>query len=696
MRIRSLNIQNFRAIRELSLDDLSDAIVIAGPNGCGKSCIFDALRLLKSSYGRYHSGEYQNWFNEFQIDVQRLGIDSERIFHDPSSPISITVEFSVSEEERLYLRNHAVEHYKRLRWAQLVNPNVETGEIQLVHPTQSQGDRNLAAQEIEKLNRALQSTLHQEIHVGCVTVDPGEAPIIRRSPLLELVFAVYSPAEIGIIDYHGPTRTYGRERIGGIQLTLRDASSQMAQHALYNTAGKYANVKTEMAQSYVSELIAEKAGTEVNQHTSLKRTLDELFTSFFPGKTFLGTVPKPDGALEFPVRLENGREHDINELSSGEKEVLLGYLRLRNSAPKNSIILLDEPELHLNPRLAHSLPRFYEKHLSKALGNQIWLVTHSDAILREAVRLPGYSVFHMQYSTQVPEGINQIDRINLGSGIESAIVDLVGDLATYSPRSKVVLLEGDNSELDASFLKALFPKFSESVNLVSLGSKRSVRSAHDALERAGKEGRLDARFFSIVDRDYDGQELSDPERQYQWDRYHIENYLLHSSYIREAISSITLQQPASEDFILEQLRRAAEETIPGIIRVKLERYVNAELVKCLSLRFDRQAYENVSGFVHAAKGSMERIAVAVREKLTEEHLREFEAAEEEALRKSLSSNEWVASFRGRDVLKRFTSYYGTAFRYEQLRNLVLSRMAEASYRPEGMERVIQKIVDDTR
>jgi hypothetical protein len=50
----------------------------------------------------------------------------------------------------------------------------------------------------------------------------------------------------------------------------------------------------------------------------------------------------------------------------------------------------------LNPRLISGLPAFYKKNLGEALDNQIWLVTHSDALLRESVGKPGYDVFHMQ------------------------------------------------------------------------------------------------------------------------------------------------------------------------------------------------------------------------------------------------------------------------------------------------------------
>lgn len=53
MRIRDLHIENFRAIKQLSLEELGDTVVIAGANGCGKTQVYHAIRLLKSTYGGY-------------------------------------------------------------------------------------------------------------------------------------------------------------------------------------------------------------------------------------------------------------------------------------------------------------------------------------------------------------------------------------------------------------------------------------------------------------------------------------------------------------------------------------------------------------------------------------------------------------------------------------------------------------------
>ena len=77
------------------------------------------------------------------------------------------------------------------------------------------------------------------------------------------------------------------------------------------------------------------------------------------------------------MRTLAGITHDINDLSSGEKEVLYGYLRISNLAPRQSVLLVDEPELRLNPRLIRGLPQFYPIVILGARFTQSDLVFHA-------------------------------------------------------------------------------------------------------------------------------------------------------------------------------------------------------------------------------------------------------------------------------------------------------------------------------
>ena len=74
----------------------------------------------------------------------------------------------------------------------------------------------------------------------------------------------------------------------------------------------------------------------------------------------------------------SGDKFDINELSSGEKQLFLRTLAIRMLNPENSIILIDEPELSLHPKWQQRIVDVYRKI---GENNQIIIATHSPHIL---------------------------------------------------------------------------------------------------------------------------------------------------------------------------------------------------------------------------------------------------------------------------------------------------------------------------
>jgi hypothetical protein len=272
----------------------------------------------------------------------------------------------------------------------------------------------------------------------------------------------------------------------------------------------------------------------------------------------------------------------------------------------------------------------------------------------------------------------------------------VGDLATYSPRSKVVLLEGENSEFDESLVSELFPEFSERVNLISVGNKRRVGVAHELLERVAEGGKLDTRFYSIVDRDFGGTPLVASDRRYAWDVYHIENYLLEPRFIRDVMRGLQLggELPSEEEIEL-QLRACATETIDDLIRIRMEQWVNAEMVRCISTKYEPSRPAS-AGFREAAERSLSRMQAVIADQLTEERLQEEEARLRRDLTSSLEDDGWKAEFRGREILRRLTGKYKIQLGvpYEKFRNLIVNRMREAAYRPPGMAQVIGEIASE--
>lgn len=697
MKICKLLIENFRGISRVEAKNLGDTVIIAGQNGSGKSCIFDAIRLLKSTYGGYQQNEWQQFFGEFAIQLHGGAKHLRGLFNDQSKPLVIECLFQLRNNEKAYIKSNLAELLEEAIWQTLLPEAFQWGGYQkALFANQFRERQPEVTARVNLELPALSEALKASEILGRIEISPQGIVQLQESRLLSLVFTNYKPREIGVIDFHGAQRHYGRENVQGINLNLEQVNQQQSQHTLYNYNNKYNNVKSEMAGNFIKELLAEKASTEIVQPPKLSDTLKELFESFFPDKQFLGPQPTIDGSLSFPVITSNGSVHDLDELSSGEKEILYGYLRIRSSAPKDSIILLDEPELHLNPRLIRGLPEFYRKHLGEALKNQIWLVTHSDSLIREAVGKPGFNVFHMLPCGADLGGSSQLRPLTATDGLEIAISDLVGDLAAYRPGGKGLIFEGGgDSDFDKTFTSALFTEELRGINLLSGSNKTRVKQLHEILERAHKKGDLPTKFYAIVDHDSEGLgETTNAVNRFVWDVYHVENYLLVSNIIVDVLKSLNLGASYDEDIVFRQLEAAAREVVPQMIQHKMRVYANAQIVNAINLGFD-PATSTLSLDLHKAiSRSTNRIQTLLGSVLTITGLQDRENEFKDGIEQSFTDGSWITKVPGREILRRFVDRQRISVGYEIFRNLIVSRMSETGYKPTGMKAVIERIVAD--
>ncbi|MED5611608.1 MULTISPECIES: AAA family ATPase [Pseudomonas] len=698
MHIREFSVKNFRAISSVKLSNLGEVVIIAGPNGCGKSCILDAIRLLKSVYGGYSQNEWQNWFGEFQINFHGRQSELLSLFQDKSSPLEISGKFVLTEDEKSYLLENVKELLTDQIWRE-VSP--ETANLRSAREIALAANLRTHSSVVDsRVNEALPVLLHEirkGILSGSLRIQTDGKAVTTPSRLLELIFSTYDPQNIGIIDYHGANRNYNREQVGGINLNIESSEEQLRQHALYNYTNKYHNLKTEMASSFIRQLISQESGNQKDKTDSLTETLKELFTTFFPGKEFLGPQPTASGVILFPVRTPSGSSHDINDLSSGEKEVLYGYLRLRNSAPRNSVLLLDEPELHLNPRLIRGLAGFYHKHLSKALNNQLWMITHSDTLIRETVGKESFRVFHMQPAGSPPLP-NQVIEVSAQKDIEQIVIDLVGDLAAYRPGAKIVIFEGGgDTDFDVRMVSSLFPEFSAIVNPISAGNKQRVAELYSLLDKAKDAGSLPVRFYSINDSD---GELPAPSKNtgptFTWNVYHIENYLLEPKFIHKVLSDVNLatKSVSSPDCIESELLSCAKETISSLVLHQIKARINSTLLSFIDINIDPKSSPLAPAFLEAAERAKNKITNSFTSTLSLTELASLERLTIENLNTALEDGSWKTKFRGRDILKRFIGRHGSGMKYEPFRDLIIARMKDAGHQPDGMKIIINKIMEE--
>jgi hypothetical protein len=633
------------------------------------------------------------WFQEFAINPQ----DSRalrQIFRDETKPVLVKASVEYGASEREFLTEHGSDLIWPIAWQRVTGQRMDYWTFSRMGiMTQLEHFRPAVEAQVESLGQQLRAELQAGSSFDLeIELQPDGNMVIHQCLPASVSLQSYAPESLGVIEYHSASRAYPRQALQGINLDARSFEDQRRQQSLYNWQGKYQNVKSELAAGYLRALIAEKSDQPLDGE-DLNETLKELFKTFFPDKTYEGVKPLPGGSLEFPVRLADGPVHDIDDLSSGEKEILYGYLRLRNSTPRNSVILFDEPELHLNPSLLQGMTDFYHRHLGEAQGNQLWLVTHSDALLRQAVGNENYDVYHMSPASATTS--NQASRVVVGDDVAKATIDLVGDLAAYRPHAKVVILEGEHEDaFDERLVRRLFPDFAKRVNLVSGGPKRRVRDLYRVLELAASSAGIENRFFAIVDKDSERDVDAEPgAKELIWPVYHIENFLLESEAIRGACLALTGEgQFATNDEVTEALKASAEQILGALVLDRVRAELNREIVESIDLGGHPAGQDVMKDLMPALQGTMGRLTnLGVefsQEKITGRialHREEFEAA--------LISGDWLSQFPGRSILKRFGALHLPGQNYETLRNAIVDKLATAGQQPPGMADVLRQILE---
>ena len=691
MKISQLTVENIRGINLAVLDSLGDVVAIAGANGCGKSCLLDCVRLFKSQYGSYYANEQKMWWKEKSLNIDDRASAIE-VLRQKNRNGRIVASIRLEDTEKKFILQDAHRLTERLALLEMF-PGLRPRFTEGLWNWRSVSELVRHEKKIEDHTRDMQadirSQLAREDIQGEVTIRPSGTLSIVPNRALTYIFSTFEPDHLGVIDFHAADRSYTYEQVSNVNIRFSQKDDLWKNSAMYNLAQKYSNVKSALATESIRNLIAEKAGDRQSVKTDLASTLRSIFNELIPGKRFDGPTPTSTGELHFPV-FTAGSSHDLNELSSGEKEIVFGYLRTRARAARNSVIIVDEPELHLNPAMIRGLPTLYQKHIGSALNNQIWLVTHSDVFLRTAFYDSDMELFHMAVGGEVP-GSNQITRISQRSEFDRACIDLIGDIANYRPDQPVLIVEGQQ-QFDILVLRRLFSEMLKGVNVLEAGGKGQVLQRQASLRDSAKKAGQTKTILSITDSD--GDRVSDESKgQYQWPAYHIENYLLAPKYIGLAIDSITAKSPGTtslhyvQELVLDSKNQAASEIGRRTLVRKLKSRLNGHLQlspgsadQNLTTSELRRQLQDCRSAINA---EFDR-TMAVDEL---EHLLKNQREETARSRKQNSTPD---NLPGRDVLRKVAERATPNGNYEHLRNAILNEMARDGYQPPAMKAVLKR------
>ena len=133
-----------------------------------------------------------------------------------------------------------------------------------------------------------------------------------------------------------------------------------------------------------------------------------------------------------------GEEFDINDLSSGEKQLFLRTLSIKMLEPKNSIILIDEPELSLHPKWQQRIIEVYKKI---GENNQIIIATHSPHILG-SVSSENIFILYRDENGKIEAKTGDELYSSYGQPVERVLKDIMGLESVRTPK-----IEKDLEEL---------------------------------------------------------------------------------------------------------------------------------------------------------------------------------------------------------------------------------------------------------
>lgn len=636
MRIESLEIRNFKVVRNLKLDEIPNLVVIAGPNGSGKTSLFDAIRVFKEAIATYslqtRSAVYIHQLLQQVGPVVRAG----------ESEATITASIRVSEAERQAISlpdNHS---------------DLLTGTV-TVRVEPNAGHREVA----------------QLVSSGNGNVD---------GPYLEQLLGGYRTGGIlGMIDHIGPDRRFTAPQVTNIVFSDQEEEEEL-QRLVLNTTDKFASLTQDLVRMNFIDMQEQVKGVE-EPHAYIEG-VRQIFQHFLPEQEFVEVDMPMQGQSRILVR-SSGVQHDINQLSSGQREILMTYTHLEKLRPTGSIILFDEPELHLHPTLQRRVIS-HLRRLTERGGNQIWAITQSEGI----VDTTEYeSLFAMNSKgdpaiEHVTERAGQIDLFRqLGANV---------GLQLISPR--ILFVEGDSDE---ELLSRFHGELPANIRIVGTGGKGRLMSLTPAAMELLDETIEEGQFYFVRDRDVEDDPVRIDKLEekhkghfFTWDRYHIENYLLDEVAIYRVLEDDqdirNIFGSASD--VGRQLRLIADERKTDVVARHLEARVNPPLRQRLIL--------NVPEGVDVSRHK----AAASRLQRTEELLNPDAVGELYAEVSSDIDARWDSDWQelcvGRDVLVRFHQNHVTGPDYEMFCKKVARKIRELERVPERIENVMAALTAD--
>jgi AAA domain, putative AbiEii toxin, Type IV TA system len=378
----------------------------------------------------------------------------------------------------------------------------------------------------------------------------------------------------------------------------------------------------------------------------------EAFLSLLAPKT----LAKPDLAGQ-RLRYNFGSgELYLDELSSGEIEVVRITFDILLRSPNDCVFVIDEPELHLHPELLQRLVRTLEKI---GTNNQFIFFSHSPDIISSSI---DDTVIFMR---PPKEKENQAVRATRNEDAVEGLRLLGQSIGVIALGKKVVVIEGTNSSVDKkTYSSVLGEKFNDFVLLPSGGVGTLTR--FESLRKSILDQSLwGVDFFMLRDGDAQSalveEETDKQSRLRRLPRYHIENYFLEPTLVARVFADLGCPDSGfcQSESIKKLIEDLALDHVGYAVALIVERYINVKpgmtnLIPAHSNAMDaRTLSSEMCKLAQEYKEKMHRI-------LSDEDITKITNEWHSRIASSIKagSNEWHQWIPGKPVVKKLINLAG--------------------------------------
>jgi hypothetical protein len=371
MRLKHLSIQNFRALENIDLTFRGFADVIVGPNAVGKTTILEAIRIARAILAPRIPNEAQQCLIGLGAISPHLPqqINFGALARDPQLPVTITCKYELSEQE--------VGRVDSLV-PTLINSVVQAGlgaagldRLNLVPFLSSPRGRQAVIDATKFVEANLSPIKTSKICTLQVTCDPSLRNFSGLDQISQLVVAAFEgtlPPHLTLFSYFPADRALPTGDVP-IQVGAPDVNAQLLSHNTQPQT-KFQRLKTTIVNSYL---------LNCGDPTGILQDFKKISSHLLKDREILGLQIDNFGLVSVQVKdLVTNQVFDLDNMSSGEKGLLLMFLLITRSMHEGGILLIDEPELHLNPAVCKLLLPFLVDEYLKPRNLQAIICDRTD------------------------------------------------------------------------------------------------------------------------------------------------------------------------------------------------------------------------------------------------------------------------------------------------------------------------------